>query len=126
MSLSLYRVPNGQQKGQSPWPCPFVYSPASALGSLSSVPLSSAPAFATLTRRSSAARKLRAQFIKSSHSFHEPTIFILRTFLREAIGNFSPLDTENLTLASRTQALRNWASQGSATNKPKKEGDAKL
>src|SRR5437870_13708149 len=50
MSLSLYRVPNGQQKGQSFWPCPFVYSPASALGSLSSVALSSAPVILTLTR----------------------------------------------------------------------------
>src|SRR5215207_6904499 len=47
MSLSLYRVPDGQQKGQSELPCPSVYAPASAvrlLRSLSSVALSSAPA----------------------------------------------------------------------------------
>src|SRR6266511_3269027 len=86
MSLSLYRVPNGQQKGQSPWPCPFVYSPVSALGSLSSVALSSAPAFATLTRPSSAAKKPRNQTKQSSTFFPEPTILISRTFLHEATG----------------------------------------
>jgi len=51
MSLSLYGVPDGQQKGQSTWPCPSVYSPATALGSLSSVALSSAPAPLTLAQR---------------------------------------------------------------------------
>src|SRR5229473_720637 len=89
MSLSLFRVPNGQQKGQSSWPCPFVYSPASALGSLSSVALSSAPALATLTRQSSDARKLRQQTNKLNGLFHEPTILISRTFLDEAMGSAS-------------------------------------
>jgi transposase len=40
--LSLYRIPDGQdEKGQSKMPCPSVYSPDSALGSLPSVALSS-------------------------------------------------------------------------------------
>ena len=34
MSLSLYGVPDGQRKGQSDLPCPSVYSPTTALGSL--------------------------------------------------------------------------------------------
>ena len=44
-SLSLTRPPAGQEKnGQSEMPCPAVWPPVSALGSLSSVALSSAPA----------------------------------------------------------------------------------
>lgn len=44
-SLSLSGPPDGQEKkGQSALPCPSVRPPASALGSLSSVALSSAPA----------------------------------------------------------------------------------
>ncbi len=42
MSLSLFGVPDGHKNnGQSKSPCPSVYSPAAALGSLSSVALSS-------------------------------------------------------------------------------------
>lgn len=47
MSLSLYRIPDGQTKGQSELPCPSVYAPASALRSLSSVALSSEQAAIT-------------------------------------------------------------------------------
>jgi len=44
-SLTLSRPPAGQEKnGQSQMPCPAVWPPVSALGSLSSVALSSAPA----------------------------------------------------------------------------------
>src|SRR5688572_32849156 len=87
MSLSLYGVPDGQQKGQSVWPCPSVYSPASALGSLSSVALSSAPAPLTLTH----SRKPVANYPHfctriSSGFFNEATNLISSGFLREAIG----------------------------------------
>ena len=51
MSLSLYGVPDGQQeKGQSASPCPSVYSPVPALGSLSSVALSSVQATRNLAQ----------------------------------------------------------------------------
>src|SRR5215218_8317176 len=85
MSLSLYGVPDGQQKGQSVWPCPSVYSPATALGSLSSVALSSAPAPLTLIQRS--------KQNSNHHRFHyriwsgflaEATNAISSGFLREA------------------------------------------
>jgi hypothetical protein len=87
MSLSLYGVPDGQQKGQSVWPCPSVYSPATALGSLSSVALSSAPASLTL-----------AHSYKQDANYHpfctriwsgflgEATNAISSGFLREATG----------------------------------------
>jgi hypothetical protein len=87
MSLSLYGVPDGQKKGQSVWPCPSVYSPTTALGSLSSVALSSAPAPVTL-----------AQSCKQDANYHyfyahiwsgflrEATNLIWSGFLREAIG----------------------------------------
>src|SRR5262245_25600974 len=64
MSLSLYGIPDGQSKGQSKAPCPSVHAPTSALGSLSSVALSSAPvtetlaAYLTATRISVVIRKL--------------------------------------------------------------------
>src|ERR1051325_11960084 len=77
MSLSLYGVPDGQQKGQSARPCPSVYSPTTALGSLSSVALSSAPALKTLTQRHGEAA------IQGQSPTH-----IWSGFLGEATGNF--------------------------------------
>jgi len=87
MSLSLYRIPDGQHKGQSKVPCPSVYAPASALGSLSSVALSSAPASETLSRYSTEVALLPqiSTPISSTFSF-EATNLISSTFLREAIG----------------------------------------
>src|ERR1041384_5120954 len=87
MSLSLYGVPDGQKKGQSAWPCPSVYSPTTALGSLSSVALSSAPANVTLTRRPSEAA-IQRQFITHIWSgfLVEATNRISSGFLREATG----------------------------------------
>jgi hypothetical protein len=87
MSLSLYGVPDGQQKGQSVWPCPSVYSPTTALGSLSSVALSSAPAAVTLTQRS----KQDANYVLFSARIwsgflNEATNIISSGFLGEAIG----------------------------------------
>ena len=75
MSLSLSCIPDGQQKGQSKVPCPSVYTPASALRSLSSVALSSAPAEKTLSRSST---------VQAKHPHFSQTIS--STFLREAIG----------------------------------------
>src|SRR5215203_5192865 len=88
MSLSLYGVPDGQQKGQSTWPCPSVYSPTTALGSLSSVALSSAPAPVTLAQ----SRKHDANYHRFcariwSGFLVEATNVISSGFLREAIGN---------------------------------------
>src|SRR5690349_3885744 len=91
MSLSLYCIPDGQQKGQSKVPCPSVYAPASALRSLSSVALSSAPASKTLSR-SLTVRAIHphiSQTISSTFLF-EATNLIWSTFLREAIGVFGP------------------------------------
>src|SRR5688572_27800704 len=87
MSLSLYRIPDGQHKGQSKEPCPSVYAPTSALGSLSSVALSSAPASQTLSLSSirSATYPHLSQTISSTFLF-EATNLISSTFLREAIG----------------------------------------
>jgi hypothetical protein len=92
MSLSLYGVPDGQQKGQSVWPCPSVYSPATALGSLSSVALSSAPASVTLTQH----RKQDANYHRfgvhiSSGFLNEATNTISSGFLREATGDSNSL-----------------------------------
>src|ERR671931_2809943 len=78
MSLSLYGVPDGQQKGQSVWPCPSVYSPTTALGSLSSVALSSAPASVTL-----------AQCCKQDANYHCFCAPIWSGFLREATNAIS-------------------------------------
>jgi hypothetical protein len=87
MSLSLYGVPDGQKKGQSDWPCPSVYSPTTALGSLSSVALSSAPAPLTLAQPSRASGKQRKLFTLISSGFlSEATNHIWRGFLREATG----------------------------------------
>src|SRR5688572_21351783 len=93
MSLALYGVPDGQQKGQSVWPCPSVYSPTTALGSLSSVALSSAPARGTLTQHNSAQaihRQLPTHI--SSGFLNEATNPIWSGFLSEATGYvcFSP------------------------------------
>src|SRR5262245_49124093 len=88
MSLSLYRVPDGQQsKGQSNLPCPSVYSPATALRSLSSVALSSAPATGTLSLLSTEAA-IHPHFSPtlSSTFLHEATNLISSTFLHEATG----------------------------------------
>ncbi len=87
MSLSLYGVPDGQKKGQSAWPCPSVYSPTTALGSLSSVALSSAPANPTLTQRLCQAA-IQRQFITHIWSgfLVEATNAIWSGFLREATG----------------------------------------
>src|SRR4029078_94611 len=87
MSLSLYGVPDEQQKGQSDWPCPSVYSPTTALGSLSGVALPSAPAPLTLAQ----SRKQDAHY---HHFFthiwsgflNEATNAISSGFLREATG----------------------------------------
>ena len=87
MSLSLYGVPDGQKKEQSAWPCPSVYSPTTALGSLSSVALSSASAKATLTQRHKEAA-IQRQFITHIWSgfLNEATNAISSGFLGEAIG----------------------------------------
>src|SRR4051794_38093306 len=89
MSLSLYGVPDGQQKGQSAWPCPSVYSPTTALGSLSSVALSSAPAPVTLAQRRSHPA-IHVNFFTHIWSgfLNEATNAISSGFLREAIGGF--------------------------------------
>ena len=87
MSLSLYGVPDGQKKGQSDWPCPSVYSPTTALGSLSSVALSSAPAPVTLTQsRKQDANYYRFCALIWSGFLAEATNAIWSGFLREAIG----------------------------------------
>ena len=78
MSLSLYGVPDGQQKGQSAWPCPSVYSPTTALGSLSSVALSSAPASVTL-----------AQSCRQDANYHHFCARIWSGFLVEATNTIS-------------------------------------
>lgn len=89
MSLSLYRIPDGQQKGQSKVPCPSVHAPASALRSLSSVALSSAPASKTLTAPSSVTLMPRRYSQTFSSTFsNEATNLISSTFLHEAIGSF--------------------------------------
>src|SRR5215208_5189446 len=67
-----------QQKGQSVWPCPSVYSPATALGSLSSVALSSAPAPLNL-----------AQSRKQDANYHRYCIHIWSGFLVEATNTIS-------------------------------------
>ena len=85
MSLSRYRVPDGlHRKGQSESPCPSVYSPAPALGSLSSVALSSVQAPQTLETRSPGANY--SQFLTkfSSGFLDEATNLISSGFLREA------------------------------------------
>jgi hypothetical protein len=87
MSLSLFRIPDGQSKGQSEAPCPSVYAPAAALRSLSSVALSSAPATKTLSRDSTqGATHLNFSQTFSSTFLFEATNPISSTFLREAIG----------------------------------------
>ena len=89
MSLSLYRVPDGPNKGQSESPCPSVYAPASALGSLSSVALSSAPAATTLSRCSTeVATHLTFKLPFSSTFSFEAMNLLSSTFLREATGTF--------------------------------------
>src|SRR5690349_7078309 len=87
MSLSLYGVPDGQQKGQSAWPCPSVYSPTTALGSLSSVALSSALAPGTLAQ----SRKPDANYHRfCTHIWSGFLVAATNTissgFLREATG----------------------------------------
>src|SRR5215207_8176768 len=87
MSLSLYGVPDGQQKGQSDWPCPSVHSPTTALGSLSSVALSSAPAPVTLAQRSKQDATYHHFCARIWSGFLvEATNTIWSGFLREAIG----------------------------------------
>src|ERR671911_548674 len=87
VSLSLYCVPDGQQKGQSELPCPSVYAPTSALRSLSSVALSSAPARQTLSLNTTvwAIHPHISQTLSSTFLF-EATNLISSTFLREATG----------------------------------------
>jgi hypothetical protein len=83
MSLSLSRIPDGQSEA----PCPSVYAPTSALRSLSSVTLSSAPANETLARGSTTVT-IHPDFsatLSSTFSF-EATNLTSSTFLREAIG----------------------------------------
>jgi hypothetical protein len=89
MSLSLYRMPDGQSKskGQIKLPCPSVYAPTSALRSLSSVALSSAPATKTLSRLAiETATTPHFSQTLSSTFLVEATNPISSTFLREAIG----------------------------------------
>src|SRR4030095_5032508 len=87
MSLSLAGMPDGQTKGQSELPCPSVYAPASALRSLSSVALSSAPANRTLSSLSTLKAVLpHLSKTLSSTFLFEATNRIWSTFLREAIG----------------------------------------
>lgn len=89
MSLSLDGVPDGQQEGQSLWPCPSVYSPATALGSLSSVALSSAPASLTLApscKRAANYHRFCAHIW--SGFLGEATNTISSGFLREATGRY--------------------------------------
>ena len=102
MSLSLYRMPDGQSKskGQSELPCPSVYAPTSALRSLSSVALSSAPASKTLSRSAiEAATTPHFSQTLSSTFLVEATNPISSTFLREAIGLFLNLEDEVWRLA---------------------------
>ena len=102
MSLSLYRMPDGQSKskGQSELPCPSVYAPTSALRSLSSVALSSAPASKTLSRSAiEAATTPHFSQTLSSTFLVEATNPISSTFLREAIGHFLNLEDEVWRLA---------------------------
>src|SRR5712692_5122445 len=76
-----------QAKGQSERPCPSVYSPATALRSLSSVALSSAQAGETLSLMSTAAKiytQISPNF--SSTFLDEATNHLSSTFLREATG----------------------------------------
>ena len=85
MSLSLYGVPDGQEKGQSAWPCPSVYSPTTALGSLSSVALSSAPAPVTLAQRYKQDTNYHYFYANISSGFlNEATNTIWSGFLYEA------------------------------------------
>jgi hypothetical protein len=114
MSLSLYGVPDGQEKGQSLWPCPSVHSPASALGSLSSVALSSAPASATLTYVSITGRNTTTQTNKSCGSFHDAAILISRTFLNEATGRARKL-LESFLSGDKNAALLAPTSKRKAT-----------
>jgi hypothetical protein len=89
MSLSLYRVPDGHSKGQSELPCPSVYSPTTALRSLSSVALSSALVLPTLTQHHSPSANQRLFLNKIWGGFlAEATNHISSGFLREAIGGF--------------------------------------
>jgi hypothetical protein len=78
----------GSRKGQSAWPCPSVYSPTTALGSLSSVALSSAPAPVSLAQ----GRKQDANYYHFcahiwSGFLGEATNPISSGFLGEAIGS---------------------------------------
>ena len=84
MSLSLSRIPDAQSIGQSESPCPSVYAPTSALRSLSSVALSSAPAIQTLSLLSTetAIFSYFSPTLSSTFSF-EATNLISSTFLRE-------------------------------------------
>ncbi len=97
MSLSLYRVPDGpQNKGQSASPCPSVYSPAPALGSLSSVALSSVQAEGNLAQNSSHRANYRQFFLQFSSGFlAEATIPIWSGFLREAISRIASSKTHS-------------------------------
>src|SRR5690349_24341525 len=94
MSLSLYGIPDGQQKGQSKAPCPSVYAPTSALRSLSSVALSSAPARKTLSQGTTV-RAIHPHFSQtiSSTFLFEATNLISSTFLHEAIGATRGVET---------------------------------
>ncbi len=88
MSLSLYGVPDGpQEKGQSAAPCPSVYSPALALGSLSSVALSSVQATGNLAQNSfPSANDSQFRITIWSGFLDEATNRISSGFLRAATG----------------------------------------
>ena len=78
-----------QEKGQSAVPCLSVYSPASALGSLSSVALSSVQALPTLAQTPLTRAHYRQFPVTISSGFlDEATNLIWTGFLREAIRIF--------------------------------------
>ena len=108
MSLALYRVPDGQrEKGQSVLPCPSVYSPAPALGSLSSVALSSVQVPLTLAQTRAASANYCPVLDKLSSGFLvEATNHVSSGFLREATGLFCSLVLMQLKLEVQSSASR--------------------
>src|SRR3954454_17903210 len=87
MSLSLYGVPDGQlrSKRQSQRLYPSVYSPVTALGSLSSVALSSAQALVTLAQEDENRGLCLLNLLNLSSGFlDEATNQLSSGFLREA------------------------------------------
>src|SRR5439155_5502548 len=83
-----------REKGQSVLPCPSVYSPAPALGSLSSVALSSVQVPLTLAQTRAASANYCPVLDKLSSGFLvEATNHVSSGFLREATGELAPWAT---------------------------------